>query len=141
MVLVCDLRQTARVRIRHLSAGVVFAALAVVALAGHVRGAAPGLVSCPPNVRGLGQIVFVAQGRVELVDLDTCTLTELATGAFGEVRFSADRRWVGYSRTSAGVPGRPMVVSVRGGVARAPLGSGILAWSWASKGNTLYGVN
>lgn len=90
--------------------GAVFAALAVVGYATAVQGApapgtprapAPAFGSCPSSVRGLGLIAFAAQGRLEVVDLADCTITTLAKGAAGDVRFSADQRWLAFSRTVA----------------------------------------
>jgi Tol biopolymer transport system component len=57
------------------------------------------------------------------------------------VRFSADGRWLAFSRAAAGDPGGPAVVAVHGGAVTRPLGGGILAWSWAPTGALLYGVN
>lgn len=86
-------------------------------------------------------IAFAAEGRLELVDLADCRITTVANGAAGDVRFSADHRWLAFSRTVAYRPSGPVVVSVDGGAARSPLGRGVLAWSWAPKAALLYGIN
>jgi len=93
--------------------------------------------SCPRSVRGQGMIAFAAREQVDLVDLSTCRTRVLAHANTGVVRFSADGRWVGYSPSGGS---GPMVVSVRGGQARAPLGAGIVDWSWARTGELLYGL-
>lgn len=99
---------------------------------------------CAGSVRSLGIVAVAARGRVEVVDLATCRITVLAGVTAGEVSFSPDGRWLAYSRqqrvhagdTSSG----PSVVSIRGGPARAPLGPGVVAWSWGPRGELLYGV-
>src|SRR5579875_444115 len=80
---------------------------------------ARGPRSCPRSVRGDGMIALAARRGVELVDLATCQSRVLADANATEVRFSADGRWVAFSPT-----GRlgPVVVSVRGGGTRSPLG-------------------
>lgn len=110
--------------------------------------AAPGggaLATCPRTVRALGLIAFVTGGRLEVVDLARCRVSvRRATGA-AEVRISPDGRWVAYGGPGSGELGsgrasRPMVVPVRGGAARAPLGAGVLAWTWGRSGAVLYGI-
>jgi Tol biopolymer transport system component len=99
------------------------------------------LVSCPVAVRGLGLIAFTARGRLELVDLASCRELELATGVAEGVRFSLDGRWLAYSRLVHGQPVGPVVTPASGGKPSLPLGTGIVAWSWAPRSDVMYGVN
>jgi Tol biopolymer transport system component len=87
-------------------------------------------------------VAFAARGHLELLNLATCRARVLAHITATGVRFSPDGRWLAYSRlvddgtASAGL----FVVSVHGGSVRAPLGTGVEGWSWAPKGDRLYGV-
>jgi hypothetical protein len=98
------------------------------------------LASCPRGVRRLGLIAFVASGRLDLVDLARCRVSVRRAPGATEVRFSPDGRWVAYGGRADATPSGPMVVPVGGGAARAPLGAGVLAWTWGRSGAVLYGV-
>lgn len=98
------------------------------------------LRSCPHDVRRLGTVALAATGRLEFVDLATCRARVLANVNAGKVRFSPDGRWVAYSRLVDYTLTGLQVVPVHGGQVRAPLGNGIIAWSWAPKGALLYGL-
>jgi Tol biopolymer transport system component len=102
--------------------------------------------SCPRVLRGHGMVAVGARWQVKLVDLATCRAPVLTRIDAIDVRFSADGRWLAYSR-QAGAPGTAytasaglFVVSVRGGRERSPLGRGVVAWSWSPKGDRLYGI-
>lgn len=101
---------------------------------------ASGGRGCPRAVRPLGMIALAGSRGVVLVDLANCRERTLAHGAATDVRFSPDGRWVAYSwPVTSGLRG-PLVVSVHGGPAHFPLGSGVLAWEWAQRGELLYGI-
>ncbi|HTX08974.1 MAG TPA: hypothetical protein VME22_10210 [Solirubrobacteraceae bacterium] len=109
------------------------------------RTSAAGLSSCPHAVRGLGLIAFVAAGHLDLVDLARCRLSVRRAPGASQVRFSPDGRWLAYGGLAYGqlATGRsfgPVVVPVRGGAARSPLGAGVLAWTWGRSGAVLYGI-
>jgi hypothetical protein len=86
-------------------------------------------------------IALAARGRLELIDLATCSAGVLARANASEVRFSPDGRWLAYSRLVGGGPVGPLVIPVSGGASSQPLGTDIVAWSWAPKRDVLYGVN
>jgi WD40-like Beta Propeller Repeat len=56
------------------------------------------------------------------------------------VLFSPDGRWLAYARQANGIPSRVVVLPSSGGAARSPLGDSVVAWSWAPKGELLYGI-
>ncbi|MGO9884152.1 MAG: hypothetical protein ACLPV4_14170 [Solirubrobacteraceae bacterium] len=57
------------------------------------------------------------------------------------VHFLGDGRWLVYATTAANGSLRgPFVVPVTGGRARVPLGSGLVAFTWAPDGSRLYGI-
>jgi hypothetical protein len=57
------------------------------------------------------------------------------------VHFLGNGRWVVYATTAANGSLRgPFVMPVTGGRARAPLGSGLVAFTWAPDGSRLYGI-
>ena len=117
------------------------AAAAAAVAGGAAQRTASRVASCPSAVRGLGRIAFVAEGRLQLVDLSSCRVRALASRAAGDVQFSADGRWVAYAHSAAEPGASPAVVSVSGGTPRSPLGTGITAWWWAPTGATLFGVD
>ncbi len=96
--------------------------------------------SCPSAVRGLGRIAFTASRGLELVDLATCRVRLVHGAGATDPRFSPDGRWLAYVQPVDGHPARIVVVRWSGGPARSPLGAGIVAWSWAPKGERLYGI-
>lgn len=96
--------------------------------------------SCPNAVQRHGLIAFTTRGRLELVDLATCSATVLRSSGAAEPRFSPDGRWLAYSQLVNGNPTRPVVIPTAGGRPRSPLGGGITAWSWAPTGELLYGT-
>jgi Tol biopolymer transport system component len=104
------------------------------------------LSSCPTGVRRLGLVAFVADNRLDVVDLRRCRVTVRRAPGAGEVRFSPDGRWLAYAPLLGGnllgpeAPSGPEVIPVYGGAARSPLGKGIVAWSWSRSGALLYGV-
>ena len=109
------------------------------------RTGSSGLSSCPRSVRRLGLIAFVARGRLELIDLARCRVSVRRARGAGEVRFSPDGRWVAYGGLASGGlatanPSGPTVISVGGGAPRAPLGAGVLSWTWGPSGAVLYGI-
>jgi WD40-like Beta Propeller Repeat len=88
-------------------------------------------------------IAFAARGHLELLNLATCRARVLADVSATDVRFSPDGRWLAYSRLGGNGP-QPtglFVVPAHGGPVRAPLGAGVVAWSWAPKGDLLYGLD
>jgi Tol biopolymer transport system component len=91
-------------------------------------------------VRRLGLIAFTAGGRLELVDLAACRVTGVRRSDATQPRFSADRRWLGYTLLVNANPSRPVVIPAVGGPAHSPLGGGIVSWSWAPTGELLYGI-
>ena len=120
--------------------GGALVALAPVRVVSAVERSEGTLRACPSAVRRLGLIAVAATGGLDLLDLASCRRTTLHAGAATDVRFSPDGRWLGYSRLVNSTSTGSSVVSVRGGPARSPLGTGILAWSWARAGETLYGI-
>ena len=106
--------------------------------------------ACPRAVRGLGMVAVVARGRVEVMDLASCRTRVVArvsvTSPVGVanspvVHFLGDGRWLVYATTAAnGLLRGPFVVPVTGGRARVPLGSGLVAFTWAPDGSRLYGI-
>jgi hypothetical protein len=106
--------------------------------------------ACLRAVRGLGMVAVVARGRVEVMDLATCRTRVVArvsvTSPVGQanspvVRFLRHGRWLVYATTAAdGSLRGPFVVPVTGGRARLPLGSGLVAFTWAPDGSRLYGI-
>jgi WD40-like Beta Propeller Repeat len=110
------------------------------AVSATVSGSPFALASCPTVVRRLGLIAFTARGRLELVDLAACRVTVVRRSDAAQPRFSADGRWLAYTLMVNASPFRPVVIPAVGGPAHSPLGSGIVAWSWAPTGELLYGV-
>ena len=106
--------------------------------------------ACPRAVRGLGMVAVVARGRVEVMDLATCRTRVVArvgvTSPVGRVNspvvhFLGGGRWLVYATTAANGSLRgPFVVPVAGGRTRVPLGSGLVAFTWAPDGSRLYGI-
>ena len=124
--------------------GVAWWLTAADATPARVAAAKPGwsaLSSCPRAVRRLGLIAFVARGRLDLVDLGRCRASVRSAPGATEVRFSPDGRWLAYGGTPSGTPSGPVVVPVRGGAARTPLGRGVLGWAWGRSGAVLYGID
>ena len=129
---------------------VATAAVTVAALAGRVAAVGAPAAGCPPAVRGLGMVAAVTRGRVEVIDLVTCRTRTLArvsvTSPVGRanapaVHFLGHGRWLVYATTAAdGSLRGPFVVPVTGGRARAPLGPGLAAFTWAPDGSRLYGI-
>ena len=100
-------------------------------------------LSCPRSVRGQGMIAFAARGRLELLDLATCRSRVLVHTNATDVGFSANGRWLAYSRPVDANPAAStglFVVPARGGRERSPLGAGVIAWSWARTGDLLYAI-
>jgi hypothetical protein len=124
--------------------------VAVAVLATVVAAVGAPASGCPPAVRGLGMVAVVARGRVEVMDLATCRARVVArvsvTSPVGRanapvVHFLGDGRWLVYATTAANGSLRgPFVVPVTGGRALAPLGSGLVAFTWAPDGSRLYGI-
>jgi WD40-like Beta Propeller Repeat len=119
-------------------------ALAVVGLAAGPSGSSPA-PACPNAVRHLGSIALAARGQLELIDLARCRVTVLRRVSAVDVRFSPDGRWLAYGRPARFVavqsyPASPVVIPAHGGAARAPLGGGLVAWTWAPAGERLYGL-
>ncbi len=80
----------------------------------------------------LGLVVWVREGALRLVDLDTCKeRTLVQAGAAPPVRFSHDGRWVAFGQGS--------IVSARGGGAASPLGQ-VSEWRWSPTEDVLAGV-
>jgi Tol biopolymer transport system component len=129
----------------------VIATVVMAAVLGTVVAAAGAPVSaCPRAVRGLGMLAVVARRRVEVTDLATCRTLVVArvsvTSPVGRanspvVHFLGDGHWLVYATTAENGSLRgPFVVPVTGGRARAPLGSGLVAFAWAPNGSRLYGI-
>lgn len=124
--------------------------VAVAVLAAVVAALGAPASTCPRAVRGLGMVAVAARGRVEVMDLATCRTRVLArvsvTSPVGRanspvVHFLGNGRWLVYATTAANGSLRgPFVVPVTGGRARAPLGSGLVAFTWAPDGSRLYGI-
>jgi WD40-like Beta Propeller Repeat len=144
-----------RTRIRRWSTVVALCAVALGLAAwrsaastpAHVatRSESSALASCPRSVRRLGVVAFVARGRLELIDLPRCRVIARRAPGAGEVRFSPDGRWVAYGALAdgglaVGNPSGPVVIPAGGGAPRAPLGAGVLSWTWGPVGTVLYGI-
>ena len=124
--------------------------VAVAVLATVVAAVGAPASACPRAVRGLGMVAAVARGRVEVMDLATCRTRVVArmsvTSPVGRanspvVHFLGDGRWLVYATTAAnGLLRGPFVVPVTGGPVRMPLGSGLVAFTWAPDGSRLYGI-
>jgi Tol biopolymer transport system component len=124
--------------------------VAVAVLATVVAAVSAPASACSRAVRGLGMVAVVARGRVELMDLATCRTRVVGrvsvTSPVGRanspvVHFLGDGRWLVYATTAANGSLRgPFVVPVTGGRARVPLGSGLVAFTWAPDGSRLYGI-
>jgi hypothetical protein len=92
--------------------------------------AVPGCASARIPGR-LGSIAWVANGRLDVENLDTCARSTLVTdGAAAPIRFSPDGSFVAY--------GDGAVVPVQGGAVRHPAGS-VPLWAWSPSGHTLVG--
>jgi Tol biopolymer transport system component len=87
-------------------------------------------------------VAFGARGRLEVLNLASCRARVLTDVSATDVRFSPDGRWLAYSRLvqDGTAPAGLFVVSVHGGPVHAPLGAGVVGWSWAPNGDRLYGV-
>ncbi len=126
------------------------AVVAVAVLATVVAAMGAPASACPRAVRGLGMVAVVARGRVEVMDLATCRTRVVArvgvTSPVGRVNspvvhFLGAGRWLVYATTAANGSLRgPFVVPVAGGRTRVPLGSGLVAFTWAPDGSRLYGI-
>ncbi|HET8980999.1 MAG TPA: hypothetical protein VFN87_22790 [Solirubrobacteraceae bacterium] len=124
--------------------------MTVAVLAPVVAAVSASASACPSAVRRLGLVAAVARGRVEVMDLATCRTRVVArvnvTSPVGRanspvVHFLGHGRWLVYATTAANGSLRgPFVVPVTGGRARAPLGSGLVAFTWAPSGSRLYGI-
>ena len=124
--------------------------VAVAVLATVVAAMGASASGCPRAVRGLGMVAVVARGRVEVMDLATCRTRVVArvsvTSPVGRanapvVHFLGNGRWLVYATTAAnGALRGPFVVPATGGPARAPLGPGVVAFTWAPDGTRLYGI-
>ncbi len=129
---------------------VTAAVVAVAVLTTVVAAVGAAASACPRALRGLGMVAVVARGRVEVMDLATCRTRVVAhvsaTSPVGVanspvVHFLGDGRWLVYATTAANGSLRgPFVVPVTGGRVRAPLGSGLVAFTWAPDGSRLYGI-
>lgn len=129
----------------------VMATVVMLAVLGAVvvPGGAPAS-ACPRAARGLGIVAVVTRGRVEVMDLASCRTRVVArvgvTSPVGRVNspvvhFLGGGRWLVYATTAANGSLRgPFVVPVTGGRARAPLGSGLVAFTWTPAGLRLYGI-
>jgi len=81
----------------------------------------------------LGDVAWIDDGALRLVDLGTCKQTTLvATGAEPPARFSFDGRWLAF--------GQGRVVSAAGGPVQQPFGSSVQAWTWSPTADQLAGV-
>jgi WD40-like Beta Propeller Repeat len=129
----------------------VMAAVVTVAVLGGVVAAGGASVSaCPRAVRGFGMVAVVARGRVEVMDLALCRTRVVARVGVSSpvgranspvVHFLGDGRWLVYATTAVdGSLRGPFAVRVTGGRARAPLGPGLVAFTWAPDGSRLYGI-
>src|SRR5579884_1251016 len=129
----------------------VIVTVAVVALLGiGVAADGAGAPDCSRAVRGLGMLAVVSRGRVEVIDLATCRTRVVARVSVPSpvgranspiVHFVGAGRWLAYATIAANGSLRgPFVVPVTGGRARAPLGSGLVAFTWAPDGSRLYGI-
>ena len=124
--------------------------VALAVLAAVVAAVGAPASACPRAMRGLGMVAVVARGRVEVMDLATCRTRVVArvsvTSPVGVanapvVHFLGTGRRLVYATTAAdGSLRGPFVVPVTGGRARAPLGSGLVAFTWAPDGSRLYGI-
>jgi hypothetical protein len=124
--------------------------VAVAVLATVVAAVGAPASACPRAVRGMGMVAVAARGRVEVVNLATCRTRVLArvsvTSPVGRanspvVHFLGNGRWLVYATTTANGSLRgPFVVPVTAGRARMPLGSGLVAFTWAPDGSRLYGI-
>jgi hypothetical protein len=124
--------------------------VAVAVLATVVAAVGAPASACPRAVRGLGMVAVVARGRVEVMDLARCRRRVVARVSVASpvgrahspvVHFLGDGRWLVYATTAENGSLRgPFVVPVTGGRAREPLGSGLVAFTWAPDGSRLYGI-
>ncbi len=124
--------------------------VAVAVLATVVAAVGAPASACPRAVRGLGMVAVVARERVEVMDLATCRTRVLARVSVNSpvgianspvVHFLGAGRWLVYATTLAnGSLLGPFVVPVTGRQAREPLGSGLVAFTWARDGSRLYGI-
>jgi WD40-like Beta Propeller Repeat len=129
------------IRWARLSGAIALLCVAVAAIgAGGSARTTPPSPACPSAVQGLGRIAFVAQGQLDLVDLSSCRVRDLADGRAWSPQFSPDGQWLAYSRSAPDHSGSPVVVPAGGGQARSPLGAGVQMWWWAPHGATLYGA-
>jgi hypothetical protein len=89
--------------------------------------------------RALGQVAYVRDGALDLLDLGNCRVRELMrSGAAAPVRFSADGRWLGF--------GAATLAAASGGRVERPLREDVATgdqdrtWGWAPAGEALAGA-
>jgi hypothetical protein len=96
----------------------------------------PSGPACPsaqlPNASRLGNVAWVSDDALMMVDLGTCEQTVLTgSDAAPPVRFSHDGQWLAF--------GDGQVVPASGGSAVQPLGS-VRSWEWSPTDDVLAGV-
>lgn len=80
----------------------------------------------------LGDIAWIRDGVLHLLDLDTCDeRTLVPQGAAPPVRFSHDGRWIAF--------GQGLIVASAGGQVLSPLGP-LSSWQWSPTHDVLAGV-
>jgi hypothetical protein len=85
-----------------------------------------------PDAGRLGNVAWIKDGALMLVELGTCRETVLdGSGAVPPVRFSHDGQWLAF--------GDGKVLPAAGGSAVQPLGS-VRSWEWSPKDDVLAGV-